>query len=225
MTILIADIGNNHFGDYELAKELIHQAIDSGADIIKGQAFREFDMNGSMPRAFYQKCELTKSQILNLISYSRLNEREMFFSIFSDGFGDVAKKQKYRKFAGGQTRKMTNSEIEQYDKANYFISMERRQSFPELKNACALYVTDYLAENANLEYLKTFSNLYKRFGYSDHTINNDNPISAVLDYGAQVVEVHFTLKKNLSFASQVFRDTIFGKTPNELYQIARRIKQ
>ena len=38
--LIIAEIGNNHEGDFELAKEMIDAAAEAGADAVKFQTFR-----------------------------------------------------------------------------------------------------------------------------------------------------------------------------------------
>ncbi len=39
-TIIIAEIGENHVGDMELAKKMVKEAAASGADIIKFQSYK-----------------------------------------------------------------------------------------------------------------------------------------------------------------------------------------
>ena len=38
--LIIAEVGNNHEGNFELAKQMIDQAAESGADAIKFQTFK-----------------------------------------------------------------------------------------------------------------------------------------------------------------------------------------
>jgi N-acetylneuraminate synthase len=56
-------------------------------------------------------------------------------------------------------------------------------------------------EHASLEYIKTLKRVFKGYiiGYSDHTIPDKNltSISLASDLGAQIIEKHFTLNKNL----------------------------
>ena len=40
MTLIIAEAGVNHNGDLEIAKDLVHAAKESGADVIKFQTFK-----------------------------------------------------------------------------------------------------------------------------------------------------------------------------------------
>ncbi|MBI2096652.1 MAG: N-acetylneuraminate synthase family protein [Candidatus Sungbacteria bacterium] len=38
--LVVAEVGNNHEGNFEVAKELVKKAAESGADAIKLQTFR-----------------------------------------------------------------------------------------------------------------------------------------------------------------------------------------
>ena len=62
MAIIIAEIGNCHFGDIERFKQLIRDCKNAGADIIKSQAFHAEDLIniGSMSQNFYTQCELSE---------------------------------------------------------------------------------------------------------------------------------------------------------------------
>ena len=67
MADVIAEIGWNHMGNMELAKEMVYQAATSGADIAKFQTWNvkrlttgEWDKDGR--RDIYLKAELTKDK-------------------------------------------------------------------------------------------------------------------------------------------------------------------
>ena len=56
MTLIIAEAGVNHNGDLEIAKDLVHAAKESGADVIKFQTFKtELCLTRSTPIVPYQK--------------------------------------------------------------------------------------------------------------------------------------------------------------------------
>ena len=74
MTKLIAEIGWNHMGDMELAKEMIWNAQDSGADIAKFQTWSVdrlkpgvWDTDGR--REIYEKAELDLDKHFELKEY------------------------------------------------------------------------------------------------------------------------------------------------------------
>ena len=66
-TLIIAEIGVNHNGNFKLAKKLIHEAKKSGADIVKFQIFKADDLttkNTSVAK--YQEITKFKKQYLML---------------------------------------------------------------------------------------------------------------------------------------------------------------
>ena len=98
--MLIAEIGNNHFGSMEKAKELIRVAKECGADVVKGQAFLAKDLTtGSMHHEFYEMCSMNLDQNIELFSYAYTIGIDMFFSVFSDGFEELERLQKYKKIS------------------------------------------------------------------------------------------------------------------------------
>ena len=96
----------------------------------------------------------------------------------------------------------------------------------KIDNASIMYATKYytVIDKIDLSLLPLLGLTNENYGYSDHTCDYSNSIKAVLDYGATVVEKHFTLEKNVSFEGKIFRDTIHGATPEEVYRIAQAIK-
>jgi len=89
-----------------------------------------------------------------------------------------------------------------------------------------MYATKYytVVDKIDLSLLPLLGIINENYGYSDHTCDYTNCIRAVRDYGATVVEKHFTLEKNVSFEGRVFRDTVHGATQEEVYKIAQAIK-
>jgi len=226
MVILITDFGNAHFGNLDMAKELIYEAKNNGADLVKGQLFDYKIIKGSMSKNFYRDCQLNENQALELMDYADKINIPLFFSIFCEGFVNVRARQKFNKLAAGQTNNMTDREIEVCDQFNYFISMKNgRAEFPKLLNACALYASDYLPEKTALHHLEFFQKQYTSFGYSDHTIGISACVEAVKKYGAMVIEKHICLSKYKESHGKIFRDTIHGILPRELNQLSRIIKE
>jgi sialic acid synthase SpsE len=74
MTYIIAEIGVNHNGDIDLAKELVHAAKLSGANAVKVQIFKSANVvNEKTELAEYQKVEGLKNQ-LDLIRSLEIDE-------------------------------------------------------------------------------------------------------------------------------------------------------
>lgn len=225
--ILISEIGNCHFGSMKKAKELIKASIDSGADLVKGQAFLAEDIDGSMPIEFYKKCQFDVSQLKELIDYAQELGKDMFFSIFSKGFNSVAEKQNYMKIAAMQTAKLKN--IHLFDLPGHFISIPTDYKLEKkMKYAKIMVASKYFDESPPMARVK------EEFvdGYSDHTRGIGACVEASIN-GATVIEKHFTLEKDLAFLRLSrtersvfdFRDTQHGATPEEFEQLANIIKQ
>lgn len=224
--MLIAEIGNNHFGDMNKAKEMIRAAHNSGADLIKGQAFKASDIkSGSMSRSFYRQCELQLDEYLELIEYAREIGNDLFFSVFSPGFEEISLAQKWHKLAGSQTKSGLATKMS--DVENMIISVPAGtdlSTMHKFKHAELLYVCEYLAEEPHLEFITCMSIwMGKQVGYSDHTIGIKKAIEANQKYGAHIIEKHFCLKHSEKYGAAVFRDTVHGATPQEFEKLAKAL--
>lgn len=104
-TIIIAEVGVNHNGDIDLAKKLIKEAAESGADYVKFQTFRAKNIvSVDAPKAEYQKnnteknesqyemikkLELTRSNHEDIIKECRLNKIGFFSTAFDEESFDM----------------------------------------------------------------------------------------------------------------------------------------
>ena len=73
---IIAEIGNNHEGNFELAKEMVLLASEAGADAVKFQTFRtEYYISPSDEKRFdmIKSFELSISQFEELKNYAKKN--------------------------------------------------------------------------------------------------------------------------------------------------------
>ena len=213
-------MGNNHFGNFDTAKSMIRIAMESGADLVKFQAFKASTISGSMPASFYDQCEFTFSQCTDLLIEGLKVGVPVFFSIFHDEYSALATGQKYWKVAGAQAKKGVLPDCE-----NTFVSLPDGFLFhaAKFKKSTPLYVCEYLPEDPQLDALLYLAKLCedRPYGYSDHYAGTLAAIHAVKTFGCTVIEKHFTLEKNVPFQGRVFRDTVHGATPNELEAIAK----
>lgn len=218
--MIISEIGQQHFGSFKHAKELIYAANESGADLIKSQAFLAKDItSGSMPKEFYQMCEFSLEQYIELIDFARSIGNDLFYSIFSKELLPLREHQIWHKLAGGQVCS-GKFKPQEYDLDTSIVSIGKDVYPPEFKNANILYVSDYLPKDPELKNIDTLREFYKRdVGYSDHTIGIKNCINAVLMHKANIIEKHFTIKKDFKFNGQLYRDCIHGSTPREFYDL------
>ena len=85
MIELIAEIGQNHNGDMSLAKELIHAANDSGADVAKFQVYEAkslFPKEGNEWFEYNCKTELNSDQVFELSEECEKAGIEFMASVF-----------------------------------------------------------------------------------------------------------------------------------------------
>ena len=76
--ILIAEVGVNHNGDIEMAKQLIEEASNSGADVVKFQTFNAENLTTrKAEKADYQKNIFNKNESQqNMLKKLELTEKE-----------------------------------------------------------------------------------------------------------------------------------------------------
>ena len=242
---IIAEIGNNHEGDLQLAKELIDRAIDSGADAVKFQTIvpELFVSTKEKERvARLKKFQFTTDQFFELSNYSK--EREIIF--FSTPFDLVSAEflntiQPVFKIASGDNNFFPLiDKVSSFGKpmiistglSNYKLleNLEKRVNNKWSENqinpglAFLHCITSYPVPLSQ-SYLGTISSLKKKFanidiGYSDHTIGIDASIYAVAA-GARIIEKHFTIDKNYSD----FRDHKLSADPLDLKEMVSRIRE
>ena len=87
MTKIISEIGWNHMGDMNLAKEMIHASKENGADFVKFQTWSvdrlkkgPWDKDGRLE--IYKKAELSLDQHFELYEYSKKVEIDFFSTPF-----------------------------------------------------------------------------------------------------------------------------------------------
>ncbi len=218
---VIAEAGVNHNGSLEIAKKLIAEAAEAGADAVKFQTFKADTLvSPTAPKAEYQKKadgEETQYEMLKRLELSAEDHIELKLccerhrvDFLSTPFDVEA--ADFLQSIGVLMMKLPSGSITDYPllcKVNSF----RAKVFLSTGMATLDEVTDALKvladcdvtllhctteypcpyEHANLRAMIT---MRERFGvpvgYSDHTKGIDASIAAVA-MGAEVLEKHFTL--------------------------------
>lgn len=218
---IIAEIGQNHNGDMELAKELIHSAKECGADVAK---FQVYDARSLFPKEgnewFEYNCntELTRDQIQELASVCSQVGIEFMASVF-----DSARVQ-WLEEVGVERYKIASRSIHDSELIKSLIEtgkpllaslgMWTGDGFPAIDSAKVgfLYcVSKYPTPLEDLEFSNIDFRVYA--GFSDHTIGVNASITA-LARGAQILEKHYTLDKGMYGP-----DHSGSMTPDELQAI------
>lgn len=240
---IIAEIGNNHEGDFGLAKEMIHQAKETGVDAVKFQTFITEQYVGKDDTKRFKRLEsfeLGQGQFSDLSTIAKnLNigfistpfdiESAKFLSSIVDALkissGDnkfypmlevIAKLGKPIILSTGM------SFLDDVLFCRDFIKKNGFENSNGLELAVLHCTSSYPVEksDANLRAITTLISEVKEVtGFSDHTVGPDAAVIAVA-LGARIIEKHFTIDKNFSD----FRDHQLSADPTEMIEIVNSIR-
>ena len=243
-TFIIAEIGNNHEGNFNIAKKLIKAAADSGVDAVKFQTFITKDFVSSDHPSFerLKKFEFTHQQFLELQRFANKKNLNFISTPLDFQSANFLKRNcKIIKIASGDnnfydliniflnynkqlvisTGMMNNNTINDLIK---FIKKKGGNKFLK-KNLSLLHcISSYPAKDnsLNLMSIKYLSDKYKEIniGYSDHSVGYDACITAAA-LGAKIIEKHFTLSNNFSN----FRDHKLSLNPADMKIMVKKIRK
>ncbi len=237
-TTLIAEIGENHLGDVNLAKKMIVDAAESGANVVKFQSYRGRDFKVDDPeRDWFTRVELSDKSHVELMKTAEKNNIEFLSSPFSlERTRFLCEDLGLRKIkiASGMMLNFPVLDYINYMKIDtVYLSTgmatlnEINTALEHLKDVPNKYlmhcVTQYPCkdEEANLRAILTLQNEFKLpVGYSDHTIGLDACLTAFI-LGAEVIEKHFTFDKNCPEGT----DHIISMTNAELKELVTKINK
>jgi len=233
--LLIAEIGVNHEGDFEKARELVGLAAEAGADAVKFQAYYVRDIRFVSPSADpdrfgrMQKNELTWAQFHTLADDAR-KAGVMFLCTCFDvetvqALNDVLPAFKV---ASGD---LTNDELLDAIAATGkpVILSTGMGSDDEVAHALEILGTDRVVvlqctssypcppEQVNLRSMTFMGTKYGvPYGYSDHTLDL-TACQAAIAMGACVIEKHFTDAKE----GRTFRDHALSAEVSDFKELVR----
>ena len=220
---IIAEIGQNHNGDMNLAKKLILSAKENGADAVKVQVYNAKTLFPRENNPWYDynlSTELSKSDLFYLADYSADLNIELLASVFDITrieWLEELNVKRYKIASRSIHNKPLISRLVQTNK-NLLVSLGLRgdEPFPVMQTSAKV---DYLycvsKYPAKLEDLQLKSVDFSKYsGFSDHTIGISAAITA-LARGAHIIEKHFTLDNEMYGP-----DHMCSMTPNELRQLS-----
>lgn len=237
-TVIIAEIGENHLGNMGIAKKLIKQAAQAGADYVKFQSYIPDNFRKDDPEYdWFKRVSLSDQDHFMLKEYAVglgikflsspcSLERARFLSE-NLGLKEV-------KIASGL---MLNFPMLEYANTHFktvFISTgmatigEIRKSLSHLNKVKDIYVMHCVSlypckyKEANLLSLRTLKKKFpqQRIGYSDHTVGFLASVIAVA-LGAEVIEKHLTFDRNAKQGT----DHVLSVEPRELKAMVDNIRQ
>lgn len=242
---MIAEIGNNHEGSLEMAKNMIRTAAEAGADAVKFQSIvperlvsaDQLDRLGQLRRYAFQpsqfrslKEEADRAGVFFLStpfdpdSVDFLDEIVPAFKIAS---GDSNFRGLLQKVAETGKPVMVSTGLsdrkEKEELRSFFHEAWRKSTFPAPGLALLHCVSEYPTpeDRAGLVFLRELASMQDITpGYSDHTLGLEAAVLAV-GVGARILEKHFTLDKSRSS----FRDHALSADPEDFCQLVRRVRQ
>lgn len=229
---LIAEIGWNHMGDMELAREMIKSASQSGADYVKFQTWKEKDLkNGPWDndgrREIYKKAQLSEDDHIFLKKECEKNNVKFLTSCFNINSLDFIRSiSEEVKIPSTEcfNNELVEKAIKNFDRV--YIStgaskFDEYAKWAQYNNVILLHcVSTYPCqlEHINLPKLRNIMSLVpNRFGYSGHLSGIWDAIAAI-SLGAIVIEKHFTIDRSLPG-----RDNQFSLLPDMLEKVSEYI--
>jgi N,N'-diacetyllegionaminate synthase len=235
-TIIIAEIGENHIGDMELAKKMIVEAAAAGADMVKFQSYLGSDVaEGDPEKDWFSKVQVSDEAHYELKKYAEEHGIEFLSSPFSLGRARfLCEKLGLKKIKIASSEMLNLALLDYVNKNAEVVYLSTGMAtLPEIKKAVEhlnkiknLYIlhctTQYPTkpEDANLRAITTLKEAFpdKRTGFSDHTLGIKAALTATA-LGAEVIEKHFTLDKTLPGT-----DHVLSADPKELRELVEGVR-
>ncbi len=210
---IIAEVGINHNGDIDQAKQLINAAKKAGANSVKLQSYLT-EKRVSRDHPVYEilkKCELTNIEQKELFDYGKDIGILIFSTPFDDESVDFLESINCPLYKIASFDSVNHKLLRKVSATNKPIIMstgmtsetELSKALGSLtvdnKNECNLALLHCISSypmndiDANLNVIKHLSEIHPGpIGYSDHSIGINVPILAI-GAGASIIEKHFTL--------------------------------
>ena len=229
---IIAEIGNNHEGNFLTAVKLVEEAAKAGVDAVKFQTFEpnEF-INGKEKKRlkFLKKCKLSDESFIKLAKIAK-KRKIKFISTPLDFKSAHFLKDKVDmiKIASGDNNYYDLiREVLTFKKPTIFstglLNKEELKKFIKfIKNESKNFNDNYFLHcvssypvnisNINLERINYIRKLnISNVGFSDHTVGLAAPLASFF-LGVKIIEKHFTLDNNYS----KFRDHKLSLNPKDM---------
>lgn len=232
MAFVVAEIGVNWDGDFDLAKEMMVKAKETGCNAVKFQAYEEEIVKDHPERIRLMKSTITKLNIDEINHLAKSVGIEWFCTpMYSDAV-DLLEPYVHRfKITESDGRPLLeNKKSKLFERVlktdkEIFVSAEktpRNSFFYERPNIKWLYCVPKYP--ANLEDFD-FTNLGDFDGFSNHCTHFIAPLTAAI-LGAEIIEIHITSDKSKDFVdNNVSYDYSELKNLVELIRLSEKIRK
>jgi len=239
-TFIIAEIGNNHEGSFNVACKLIKEAKKAGVDAVKFQTFETknyVNQNDFERFKRLKKFELTKEEFYKLSLLAKNNNLKfistpfdinsaIFLNKIVDCFkissGDNNYYQLIEQVLKFKKNTIISTGLLNLKETINLYKFIKLLKFNNSKIAFLHCVSSYPTKEKEANLL-SISFLKKKFpftiGYSDHTLGIHAAIAATV-IGAKIIEKHFTLDNNYS----KFRDHQLSLNPVNMKHLVDSIR-
>ena len=242
---IIAEIGNNHEGNFSVAQQMVAQAAQAGADAVKFQTFKTEHYISTLEQdrfARLKKFELSHDEFAKLAEFAR-TQGVLFLSTPFDLHSATFLKDHVVAFkiaSGDNTFYPLLKHVAQMDKpiilSTGLLDIAGIKRTLEFIRGCwsrsavnpdlavlhcvtAYPVPDSEAKVAAISQIKEAIG-DATVGYSDHTLGILASVCAVAN-GARIIEKHFTLRRDYSD----FRDHALSADPAEFAEMVQAIRR
>lgn len=240
--LVIAEIGINHEGDLQVAKEMVYAAYKAGAEIIKHQTHVvEDEMSAAAKKVIPGNTDVSIYEVMERCALNEADEIEL--KKYTESLGLIFLSTPFSRAAADRLHRMGvlaykigSGECNNYPLVEYIASfgkpmiistgmndldsIKKTVSILERKGVpyALLHCTNVYPTPPSLVRLGAMLELKSTFpkaviGLSDHTINN-NACLAATALGASILERHFTDSKD-----RPGPDIICSMDPSELRQL------
>ncbi len=237
---IIAEIGSNHNNDLEFTKDSIAAAAEAGADAVKFQSLNAYKLYLDPPeeiRELHKKIDLNEKWYNDLRIECEKHKVEFFSS------PTYFKAVELLEEVGVKLYKLASAQVGTFPQIIKKIAALNKPvilstgivSFSELENAIKIFEAEnnrkYIILHCNSIYptppnkvhlplMDVYRDMFDcPVGFSDHTEGIAVPIAATA-MGADVIEKHFVLNKNVNTP-----DSDFSLDPGEFKEMVKCIRQ
>jgi sialic acid synthase SpsE len=242
---VIAEIGSNHNGNYDLACELIDKAVDAGVNAVKFQTFKASNHYSK----FTEKISMYEESIYDLIEKLEIDRswhQKLSKYCYDKGIDFLDSPTDFEAVDINHKLNVPLMKVASFDMVDlrlidyisktgtgviFSTGMANLAEIQNAVNVCrgngndkivVLQCTSLYPAPYHLSNLKSMQTIRQAFdvivGYSDHTMG-DQIVLASVALGAKVVEKHYTLNRDMEGP-----DHQFSMHPDELKSMVSRIR-
>ncbi|MCP3928220.1 MAG: TIM barrel protein [Bacteroidetes bacterium] len=247
-SFIIAEVGNNHNGDFDLAKRLVNQAVESGADCVKFQmrdlttlysnkgknGEKDYDLGSQYTLDLLNKFQLSRDDLLRIFDYCYtqgilplctpwdLTSARVLNNYGLEGFkvasADLTNFELLEALAETGKPLICSTGMSSEAEIKGSVSLLRRMGSPFALLHCNSTYPTPF-KDINLSYLPRLKKLAGAIvGYSGHERYFSVPIAAV-SLGARIIEKHITVDRSMEG-----NDHKVSLLPDEFAEMVRQIR-